>query len=71
MMETEIAVRTSPLIAPARKQPSRGRKIASSCVFWIGMGLIGIAAIPAGLLFGIIRLILRATSFLTDKIEKG
>lgn len=70
MMETEIAVRTSPPIAPTKQQPSRARKTASACVFWIGMALIGIAAIPAGLLFGIIRLIFRGTSFLMDKLEK-
>ncbi len=60
-----------PAITPTKKQPSSVRKTASGCVFWIGMALIGIAAIPAGILFGIIRLLLKATSFLTDKIEKG
>ncbi len=65
------ALSCAPEIAPAKKQPPRVRKIASGCVFWFGLVLIGIAAIPAGILFGIIRLLLRATGFLTDKIEKG
>lgn len=50
---------------------SRIREIASSCVLWTGMGLIGIIAIPAGILLGIIYGIVMAVGFLTDKIERG
>ncbi len=53
-----------------KKQSPRMRKIASGCVFWISMVLIGAAAIPTGILIGIICLIVKAMSFLTGKIEK-
>lgn len=57
--------------APGKKRSSRFRKIASGCVFWIGMALIGVAAIPAGILLGIMYLIVWTMNFFTDKIEKG
>lgn len=47
---------------------SRVRKIASGCVFWISMALIGILAVPLGILFGMLYLIVRLMNFLTDKI---
>lgn len=66
-MEGHIAVSAA---VPGKKRPSRIRKIASGCVFWIGTVLIGAAAIPLGILFGIIYLIVRAMRLLTDRIEK-
>ncbi len=45
------------------------RKFASGCVFWIGMALIALMAIPAGVLAGLISLLVRLTGFLTDWIE--
>ncbi len=70
-----MAVKTSSpfltTIVPGRKRASRIRVIASGCVFWIGMALIGIVAVPAGILFCIIRMIAGATSFLTDRMGKG
>lgn len=60
-----------PIVFPGRKRASRIRVIASGCVFWIGMALIGIVAVPAGILFCIIRMLARATSFLTDRMGKG
>lgn len=69
-----IAVRTSlscvPAIVPVKKQPPPVRKIASGCVFWIGLALIGMIAILAGFLFGILYLIVWLMNFLIDKIEK-
>ena len=58
-------------LVPGKKRTSRFREIASDCVFWTGMALIGIAAIPAGILFGIIYLLLKAMNYVTDKIEKN
>lgn len=57
--------------APGKKRLSRFRKIASGCVFWIGAVLIAVTAIPAGILLGIMYLIVWAMNFFTDKIEKG
>ena len=54
---------------PVKKQSSRIREIASGCVFWLGMALIGVVAVPAGILFGMIYLIVRGINFLTDKIS--
>lgn len=53
-----------------KKRSSRVRKIASGCVFWICMALIGVVAVPAGVLLGLIDLIVRVMYFLTDRIEK-
>ncbi len=58
-------------IVPSKTRVSRMRKIASDCVFWIGMALIGIVAIPTGVLFGIICLIARTMNLLIDRTEKG
>lgn len=54
----------------APREKSRLRKMASGLVFWLGLALIGVLAIPAGILFGLIALIWEALSFLLRKIEK-
>lgn len=54
---------------PTEKRASRLRKLASGCVFWICMVLIGVLAIPSGILFGIIHLIVRAMNFIEGRIE--
>lgn len=56
-------------IAPGKKSASRMRKMASGCVFWIGMVLICVVAVPAGILLCTIYLIMRAMNFLIDRIE--
>ena len=55
---------------PSGKKP-RLRKIASSAVFWTGLVLIGVLAVPAGILCGMMFLIWEALSFLLRKIEKA
>ena len=49
---------------------SRLRKLASTLVLWTGLALIGMIAIPAGLLFGMIILIWEALNFILRKIDK-
>ena len=46
------------------------RKIASEVVFWSGIAMIGVIAIPAGILIGIIYLIGKSMSFIIDKIDR-
>ena len=58
-------------IIPCKKRPSRIRRLASCCVFWIGIALIGVIALPAGVLFSIICLIARTTDILTAKLERN
>ena len=55
---------------PSRKKP-RLRALVSSAVFWAGLALIGVIAIPAGLLFGLIVLIWEALNFILRKIENA
>ena len=59
------------ITSPAGKQPSRIRKIALNGVFCVGMVLIGIPAIPAAILIGVIYLIAQGVNFLMDKIANG
>ncbi len=47
----------------------RMREAASGCVVWVGLALIGVVAVPTGLLFGVIYLIWKAMSFLTDRLQ--
>ena len=47
------------------------RKLASGLVLWIGLALIGVLAIPAGVLCGLIVLIWEALNFMLKKIEKA
>lgn len=49
---------------------ARLRKIASGLVFWTGLALIGLIAIPAGILFAMIVLIWEALSFILKKIDR-
>ena len=49
---------------------ARLRKIASGLVFWIGLALIGVIAVPAGILFGIIALIWETLGFILKKMDK-
>ncbi len=72
MMEawTEQSGSCALITVPAQKPGRRFRQFASWCVFWIGTALIGVVAIPAGLLFGLIYLIVRITDLLTDWLEK-
>ena len=53
---------------PARR--ARLRKMLAGFVFWAGLVLIGVIAIPAGILFGIIVFIWEALSFLLKKLDK-
>ena len=50
---------------------ARLRKIASGLVFWTGLVLIGVLAIPTGILGGMIFFIWEALSFLLRKIDKA
>ena len=49
---------------------SRARKIVSGLVFWSGLVLIGVIAIPAGILCGMILLIWEALSFILKEIDR-
>ena len=53
---------------PGRKP--RVRKILAGFVFWTGLVLIGVLAVPAGILFGMIVFIWEALSFLLKKLDK-
>ena len=55
---------------PSCKKP-RLRKIASGLVFWTGLVLIGILAVPAWILCGVMFFIWEALSFLLRKIDKA
>ena len=55
---------------PSEKK-SRLRKMASGLVFWTGLALIGVIAIPAGILCGMIVLIWEALGFVLKKIDKA
>ena len=46
------------------------RKVVSGIVFWSGLIIIGIIAIPTGILFAIIFIVWRAIDFVIKKIEK-
>ncbi|MCH5203880.1 MAG: hypothetical protein J1F03_03975 [Oscillospiraceae bacterium] len=66
----------NPLPCPAntvqfKKQPKRKsiRKAAVKCVLRIGFVLIAAAAVPAGILIGIIYLIIKAMDFLIGKMR--
>lgn len=54
---------------PSAKKP-RLRALASGAVLWTGLVLIGVIAVPAGILFGMIVLIWEALNFMLKKIEK-
>lgn len=73
--DRSITVKPSPpcvtAIVPCKKRTSRMRSLASCCVFWIGTALIGVIALPAGVLFSIICLIARTTDILTAKLERN
>ena len=51
------------------KKP-RLRKFVSCVLFWLGLLVIGILAIPAGILFGVNYLFGEALDFILEKIEK-
>ena len=50
---------------------ARLRKIASGLVFWTGLVLIGILAVPTGVLGCMIFFIWEALSFLLRKIDES
>lgn len=50
------------------KKP-RLRALVSGVVLWTGLALIGVIAIPTGLLLGVIFLIWEAINFLLKKID--
>lgn len=52
------------------KRP-RLRALASRAVLWAGLVLIGVIAIPTGLLFGLIILIWETLNFLLKKIDNA
>ena len=54
---------------PSDRKP-RLRKIASGLVLWTGLAVIGVIAVPAGILLGAIILIWEALSFLLKKIDR-
>ena len=49
----------------------RFRKALSGLVFWIGLAVIGIIAIPAGLLFAVMFFVWKLVDLVINKIEKG
>ena len=51
------------------KKP-RLRKIIACFLFWAGLLVIGILAIPAGILFGINYLFGEALDFILEKIDR-
>ena len=53
---------------PAKKKP-RLRRIVSGIVFWAGLAVIGVIAIPFVLLFGIFSLLGKALDFILKKID--
>lgn len=48
----------------------RLRKVVSWIVLWGGLLVIGIIAIPTGILFAIIFIVWKAVDFVLKKIEK-
>ena len=52
------------------KKP-RLRKFVSRVLFWLGLLLIGIFAIPAAILFGINYFIGEAVDFILEKINRN
>ena len=54
---------------PGKK--TRLRKTASGLVFWTGLVLIGVLAVPAGILCAVMLLIWQALSLLLKKIDKA
>ena len=53
-----------------RDKKLRLRKIVSGLVFWSGLLVIGVLAVPAGILFGMIVLIWKAIDFILKKINR-
>lgn len=51
--------------------PSKVCRLASNVVFWCSMVLIGLLAIPAGILLGAIWLIERAADAVMKKLSSG
>lgn len=49
----------------------RLRKVVSWIVLWGGLLVIGIIAIPTGILFAIIFIVWKAVDFVIKKIEKN
>ena len=49
----------------------RFRKALSGLVFWTGLAVIGIIAIPAGILFAAMFFVWKAVDLVIAKIEKG
>ena len=49
----------------------RFRKAISGFVFWTGLAVIGIIAIPAGILFAAIFFVWKLVDLVIAKIEKG
>ena len=49
----------------------RLRKVVSGIIFWGGLFVIGIIAIPTGILCAIIFVVWKAADFVIKKIEKG
>ena len=50
---------------------SRFRKVLSGLVFWFGLAVIGVIAIPAGILFAVMFFVWKAVDLVITKIEKG
>lgn len=69
MMEAYADHYLSP-VASSEKRGHRIRKVISGGVFWLGMALIALVAIPAGILLALISLLVRTTDLLTDWIER-
>ena len=46
------------------------RKAASGAVFWVGIIIIGVLAIPTALFLGLISFFLTTTDFLMNKLNK-
>lgn len=55
---------------PSEKKP-RLRKLASGLVLWTGLAVIGVIAIPAGILFGMIISIWEALNFILKAIDRA
>ena len=55
----------------AKRLRLRLRKMLAGFVFWAGLVLIGIIAIPTGILFGMIALLWEALGFLLKKLDNA
>ena len=49
----------------------RFRKALSGLVFWSGLAVIGIIAVPAGILFAVMFFVWKGVDLVIAKIEKG